>query len=635
MNTPHAAPLNPSFRSHMCGEVRASHAGQTITLAGWIFRRRDHGGVVFIDLRDTTGVVQVVLKPDTLGAEAIEKITHTGQESVLQVEGTLVLRGAGLVNPNLPTGEVELDVASFSVLSAAEPLPYSLHDADVPEDLRLTYRFLDLRREDVAGMIRLRNSVVQHLRQTMWGLGFQEFQTPILTASSPEGARDFLVPSRLHPGKFYALPQAPQQFKQLLMISGFDKYFQIAPCFRDEDARADRCPTDFYQLDLEMSFVEQADVFKVAEAAVGSTFEKFADWNTSGRNTFGPRKVEDWRSGWRHIKYDDAMLKYASDKPDLRCPLEIVDVSDTWAASTFEIFQKIISSAGVVRGIAVPGTGKQPRSWFDNIGKWAQTELGASAAPGYIRVKSKTHNEHADFDSRGHSWHIEYDGPLTKFLNQDQLTIIFLKALGKSFSGELEVGDTVFFVAGKTPEIYKILNPLRVRLGADCGLNQTGIFKFCWVVDFPFYEAGEGGKPEFAHNPFSMPQGGLKALEDQDPLTIKAQQYDLVCNGYELISGGIRNHEPATMLKAFEIAGLSADVVKDKFRGMWKALHLGAPPHGGCAAGLERMVMLLAESTMVREVVAFPMTQKGEDLLMGAPTEATERQLKELHIKLR
>lgn len=607
-----AAPtINPRYRTHYCGDLRADHAGQQVKLSGWMFRRRDHGGVVFIDLRDTRGITQVVFKPDTLGADAIEKITHTGLESSIMVVGTVLKRGEGLVNPNLPTGEIEVDVQSFEVLGHAEPLPYALTDDTVPEELRLTYRFLDLRRTDVGAMIRLRNDVVAHLRQTMWGMGFQEFQTPILTASSPEGARDFLVPSRLHPGKFYALPQAPQQFKQLLMVSGFDRYFQIAPCFRDEDARADRCPTDFYQLDLEMSYVEQADIFKVAETAVGSTFKKFAAWNGNGRNEFGQRVVEDYENGWRHIPYNDAMLKYASDKPDLRCPLEIVDVSDVWAASEFGVFKNIIAGGGHVRMIGVPGATTQPRSWFDTIGKWAQTELGAAAAPGYITWKDGA-----------------FGGPLTKFLSEDAVRGLFEKAGVKE-------GGAIFFVAGKTPEIYKQLNPLRVRLGKDCGLNETGIFKFCWIIDFPFYEEGDAGKVDFSHNPFSMPQGGLKALETQDPLTIKAFQYDLVCNGYELISGGIRNHEPATMLKAFEIAGLPGDMVKDKFRGMWKAFHLGTPPHGGCAAGLERMVMLLAESNMVREVVAFPMTQKGEDLLMGAPTEVSEKQLKELHIKLR
>lgn len=596
---------NP-YRTHLCGDIRLAHVGQTIKLAGWMFRRRDHGGVVFIDLRDNSGVVQIVLKPETVGADVIEAITHTGLESVIGVEGKVLARGEGLANPNMPTGEVEIEVTTHTVLGRADPLPYALADDSVPEELRLTYRFMDLRRDDVHSTILLRNDVVKSIRQRMWGLGFKEFQTPILTASSPEGARDFLVPSRLHPGKFYALPQAPQQFKQLLMVSGFDKYFQIAPCFRDEDARADRCPTDFYQLDLEMSFVEQADVFKVAETVIGGVFEEFKDWNGNGRNEAG-RTVD---STWEHIPYDTAMAKYACDKPDLRCPLVIQDCSATWADSEFQVFKGMVAKGEVVRMIGVPGAASQPRSWFDTVGKWAQEELGSPAAPGYISLKDG-----------------EFKGPLTKFLKPEQVKTLFEQA------GQTENG-VVFFIGGKYAATHKILNPLRVRLGKDCGLNQTNVFKFCWIVDFPMYERDEAtGKLEFSHNPFSMPQGGLKALNEQDPLTIKAFQYDLVCNGYELISGGIRNHLPEAMIKAFELAGLPADMVKDKFRGMWKAFHLGAPPHGGCAAGLERVVMLLAESTMVRDVVTFPMTQRGEDLLMGAPTTVDERQLKDLHIK--
>lgn len=601
-------PLNPAYRTHMCGVVRETHIGQTVKLAGWIFRRRDHGGVVFIDLRDTTGIVQVVFKPETVGADVIEAITHTGLESVIGVEGTLIARGAGLENPNLPTGMLEMDVKAFTVLGKADPLPYAITDDTVPEELRLTYRFLDLRREDVSNTIKMRSDVIASIRRRMWDLGFREFQTPILTASSPEGARDFLVPSRLHPGKFYALPQAPQQFKQLLMVSGFDRYFQVAPCFRDEDARADRCPTDFYQLDLEMSFAKQEDVFAVAETVLSGVFNEFAGWNGNGRNPGG--RVVD-AAPWVHIPYDTAMLDYACDKPDLRCPLKIVDVSDVWAASDFGVFKGIVEAKGCVRMIGVPGATAQPRSWFDTIGKWAQDELGAPAAPGYITWKEDG-----------------FGGPLTKFLKDNQIAEMFARAkVGK--------GGAIFFVAGKTPAVYKILNPLRVRLGKDNGLNETGVFKFCWIVDFPMFELADDGKIDFSHNPFSMPQGGLEALNTKDPLEIKAYQYDLVCNGYELISGGIRNHLPEAMLRAFEIAGYGPEVVKDKFRGMWKAFHLGTPPHGGCAAGLERVIMLLAESNMVREVVAFPMTQRGEDLLMGAPTVVDERQLKDLHIKLR
>lgn len=607
MTTPAIAKNNP-YRSHFCGVLRADNVGETVRLAGWMFRRRDHGGVVFIDLRDNSGIVQVVFKPTGIGAEAIEKITHTGLESVIGITGKVLARGEGLTNPNMATGDIEVDVESYEVLGLADPLPYALTDDSVPEELRLTYRFLDLRRDDVHNTIHLRNDVVQSIRKRMWGLGFREFQTPILTASSPEGARDFLVPSRLHPGKFYALPQAPQQFKQLLMVSGFDRYFQVAPCFRDEDARADRCPTDFYQLDLEMSFATQEDVFAVAEEVIGGVFEEFKDWNGNGRNEKG-RTVE---KDFVHIPYDEAMAKYACDKPDLRCPLVIQDCSDIWAESEFKIFKEMVGRGEVVRMIGVPGAAEQPRSWFDTIGKWAQDELGSPAAPGYISLKDG-----------------EFKGPLTKFLKLEQVKDIFARA------GQKENG-VVFFVGGKYAATHKILNPLRVRLGKDCGLSETGVFKFCWIVDFPMFERDEAtGKIDFSHNPFSMPQGGMKALEEQDPLTIKAFQYDLVCNGYELISGGIRNHLPQAMLKAFEIAGLPGDMVKDKFQGLWKAFHMGTPPHGGCAAGLERVVMLLAESNMVRDVVTFPMTQRGEDLLMGAPSTVDERQLKELHIKLR
>ena len=636
MATPTEYPqMNPTYRTHLCGTLRDSHVGQTVRLAGWMFRRRDHGGVAFVDLRDTSGLVQLVFKPDTVYADQVELITHTGLESVINVFGKVVARGESLINPKLATGTIEIEVESFAILSPSAPLPYALEDDSVPEELRLSYRFLDLRRDDVAATMHLRSDVIASIRRRMWGLGFREFQTPILTASSPEGARDFLVPSRLHPGKFYALPQAPQQFKQLLMVSGFDRYFQIAPCFRDEDARADRCPTDFYQLDLEMSFVEQEDVFAVAENVVGGIFAEFKDWNGNGRKQGAMTMTPV--GAWPRIPYDEALRKYASDKPDLRCPLEIVDVSDVWAASEFKVFKDIVAKGGVVRAIAVKGAGKMPRSWFDGIGKWAQESLGAPAAPGYIRVKSigesiETNDETSEFTQLN----ITFDGPLTKFLSEFDVFRLFKKAFQVPKGKELQLGDTVFFVAGKEPAIHKILNPLRVRLGADCGLNEIGVYKFAWIVDFPMFEPRDDGKGvDFSHNPFSMPQGGLHALQTQDPLTIKAYQYDLVCNGYELISGGIRNHLPEAMLKAFEIAGLPAEMVKDKFRGMWKAFHLGAPPHGGCAAGLERMIMLLAESTMVREVVAFPMTQRGEDLLMGAPSVVDEKQLKELHVSVR
>lgn len=600
--------VNP-YRSHLCGEMRPTHIGQTVKLAGWMFRRRDHGGVVFIDLRDNSGIVQVVLKPELVGAENIERITHTGLESVIGVDGKVIARGEGLTNPNMATGEVEIEVTGFTVLGAAQPLPYALTDESVPEDLRLTYRFLDLRRDDVHSTIQLRSDVVASLRRRMWAKGFREFQTPILTASSPEGARDFLVPSRLHPGKFYALPQAPQQFKQLLMMSGFDRYFQIAPCFRDEDARADRSPVDFYQLDIEMSFPTQDEIFAVAEDVVGGVMEEFKDWNGNGRNPAG-RTMD--AAPWTRIPYLEALDTYASDKPDLRCPLKIQDCSDIWAASDFGVFKGIIEAGGQVRMIGVKGAASQPRSWFDEIGKWAQAELGAPAAPGYVSLKDG-----------------EFKGPLTKFLKPEQVQAIFDRA------GQTE-GGVVFFVAGKPAAANKVLKDLRVRLGRDCGLNETNVFRFCWIVDFPMFERDEAtGKIDFSHNPFSMPQGGLEALQTQDPLAIRAWQYDFVCNGYELCSGAIRNHSPEIMKAAFAIAGYDPATVEQRFQGLWKGFQYGCPPHGGMAPGIDRIVMLLAESNMVREVIAFPATQRGEDLLMGSPSTVDERQLKELHIQLR
>ncbi len=596
-------PLNPEYRSHMCGALRATDAGQTVKLAGWLYRRRDHGGKAFIDMRDHSGVVQLVFDGESVGADMVEDITHLTLESVIQIEGQVEHRAEGQVNPHMPTGAIEVLVSQMEVLSEVEQLPYNISE-DVPEDMRLKYRFMDLRTERMHANIQLRSRAIRFLREQMWAQGFQEFQTPVLTASSPEGARDYLVPSRTHPGKFYALPQAPQQFKQLLMCAGFDRYFQIAPCFRDEDARADRTPGDFYQLDMEMSFVTQEDIFAVNEKVIGDLF-------TQVRGT----ATTDWRMdkpAWKRIPYVESMLKYSSDKPDLRCPLEITDVSNTFRAADFKVFADIINSGGVVRAVPAPGAGQQPRSWFDEVGHWAQRDLGAPAAPGYITKAGD-----------------DYKGPLVKFLSKEQIDEMF-KSAG------VKAGDALFFVAGKEHAVHKVAGPLRVRLGRDLQLNETEVYRFCWIVDFPMYEKDEDtGKIEFSHNPFSMPQGEMAALETKDPLEIKAWQYDLVCNGFELSSGAIRNHKPEIMYKAFEIAGHSHTDVEARFGGMIRALKHGAPPHGGIAPGVDRMVMLLADTENIREIIAFPLTQRGEDLLMGAPSQASPEQLKELYLQHR
>ena len=586
------------YRSHSCGALNAAHVGEQVTLAGWIYRRRDHGGVVFIDLRDTYGITQIVFHPDAAGAKLIDKVTHTSLETCVKVSGKVVKRAPGQENPNMATGDIEVDCTTFEVLGPVEKLPYNISDSSIPEDLRLQYRFLDLRTEGMQKQIRLRNSIIAALRQRMWAQGFQEFQTPILTSSSPEGARDFLVPSRLHPGKFYALPQAPQQFKQLLMISGFDRYFQIAPCFRDEDARADRSPGEFYQLDVEMSFVEQDDVFAVMENVIGGVFNDFA----------AGRKVD--AAPFVRIPYADAMLKYGCDKPDLRNPLEVFDVSYTFVQSGFGVFKGIVENGGHVRALPAPGAAAQPRSWFDKIGSGAQSELGAPAAPGYITLTAEG-----------------YKGPIAKFLTEEQMDSMFAE-------GMLGEGDVLFFVAGKGASFYKIVAALRSRLGEQLNLCEKDVFRFCWIVDFPMFELNEdNGKIEFSHNPFSMPQGGMDALTGQNPLDIKAWQYDIVVNGVELSSGAIRNHRADIMYKAFEIAGYSKSFVDEKFGGMIRALKNGAPPHGGIAPGVDRMVMLLADTPNIREVIAFPLNQRAEDLLMQAPNEASPEQLAELCLR--
>ncbi len=589
------------YRTHTCGELNAKQVGEEVKLSGWIFRRRDHGGVAFVDLRDNFGITQVVFDPHSAGEDLIETVTHTSLETVITITGKVVKRDEGQVNPKMATGEIEVDATTMEVQGPVEQMPYNISDESIPEDMRLTYRFLDLRTERMHNIMHLRSDFIASLRKRMWNKGFREFTTPILTASSPEGARDFLVPSRLHPGKFYALPQAPQQFKQMLMVSGFDKYFQIAPCFRDEDPRADRHPLDFYQMDFEMSFVEQDDVFEVVEDVIGGAFEELKDWGEYERTMNTP--------AWPRIAYADAMLKYGSDKPDLRNPIEMADVSDIFEKSDFSVFKNIVASGGHVRAIPAPGAAEKPRKWFDTIGNWAQKELGAPAAPGYITWKEG-----------------EFKGPLFKFLGEENTKAVFERC-------GMKENDVVFFVAAKTPFLYRLCGPLRDRIGQDLELIDQNRFEFAWIVDYPMYEQDEdSGKLDFSHNPFSMPQGGMEALESQDPVTIKAWQYDLVCNGYELCSGAIRNHRPDIMYKAFEIAGYGKEEVEKQFGGMLKAFKHGAPPHGGAAPGVERMIMLLAGTANIREVIPFPANGQGEDLLMGAPAEVDSAQLRELYI---
>ncbi|MGW3623724.1 aspartate--tRNA ligase [Streptomyces sp. NPDC000880] len=579
------------YRSHTCGELRASDVSADVRLSGWLHNRRDLGGILFIDLRDHYGITQLVARPGTPAYETLDKVS---KESVVRVDGKVVSRGAENVNTDLPTGEIEVEVSEVELLGAAAPLPFTINaDDGVNEERRLEYRFLDLRRERMHRNIMLRTAVISAIRQKMTALGFNEMATPILTATSPEGARDFVVPSRLNPGKFYALPQAPQQFKQLLMISGFDRYFQIAPCFRDEDARADRSPGEFYQLDVEMSFVEQEDVFQPIEKLMTELFEEFG----GGRHVTSP---------FPRIPFRESMLKYGNDKPDLRAQLELVDVTDVFEGSDFKAF-----AGKHVRALPVPDTASQPRKFFDGLGDFA-VEHGAKGLA-WVRVGEDG----------------SLTGPIAKFLTEENV-----KVLTERLS--LAPGHAIFFGAGDFDEVSKIMGAVRVEAAKRAGHFEEGVFRFCWIVDFPMYEKDEEtGKIDFSHNPFSMPQGGLEALETQDPLDILGWQYDIVCNGVELSSGAIRNHEPEIMFKAFEIAGYSKETVEHEFSGMLRAFQFGAPPHGGIAPGVDRIVMLLADEPNIRETIAFPLNGNAQDLMMGAPTELDELRLRELNIALR
>ena len=587
-----------AYRSHTCAALTRENVGQTVRLSGWVHRRRDHGGVIFIDLRDHYGITQVLCDPDSPVFAAVEKLRS---EFCIRIDGDVKARDPELVNPKLTTGEIEVFIRDMEVLGAVDgDLPLQVFgEQDYPEETRLKYRYLDLRRDAMQEKMLLRSDVVSSIRRRMWDIGFREYQTPIITASSPEGARDFLVPSRLHPGKFYALPQAPQQFKQLLMVSGFDRYFQIAPCFRDEDPRADRSPTDFYQLDMEMSFVEQEDVFQTIEPVLKGLFAEF------GRG----RKVDEV---WPRISYRDAALWYGTDKPDLRNPIRMQVVSEHFAGSGFAIFARILEQEGTeVRAIPAPRGGS--RKFCDRMNSWAQGQ--GLPGMGYIFWR----------ESDGGA--LEGAGPLAKNIGPERTEAI-RNALG------LGAGDAAFFLAGKPHEFEGVAGRARDQIGRDLDLIDEGRFAFAWIVDFPMYEKDdETGRVDFSHNPFSMPQGGRAAL-DGDPLDVLGYQYDLACNGYEIVSGAIRNHKPEIMFKAFELAGYGEDEVRKRFGGMVNAFQYGAPPHGGCAAGIDRIVMLLADTANIREVILFPMNQRAEDLMMAAPSEPTAEQLMELGLRV-
>lgn len=585
-----------AYRTHTCAQLRIADVGSTVRLSGWIHRKRDHGGLLFVDLRDHYGLTQIVTNID---ADAFKALDGARAESVVTVTGKVVARDAATINANLPTGDIEVQAIEVSVQSPAHELPMPVFgEAEYPEDIRLRYRYLDLRRERIHANIMLRSAVIASLRQRMVGQGFTEFQTPILTASSPEGARDYLVPSRVHPGKFYALPQAPQMFKQLLMVAGFDRYFQIAPCFRDEDGRADRSPGEFYQLDFEMSFVTQEDVFNMLEPVLAGLFEEFANGKKVTPAGCFPR-----------IPYRESMLKYGSDKPDLRNPIVISDVTEHFRSSGFGLFETIVGGGGVVRAIPAPNSADKSRKFFTDMNDWARAE--GHSGLGYVTRKGG-----------------EFGGPIAKNHGEAEMAKLY-DAIG------LGPDDGCFFSAGKELQAAKLAGAARTRLGEQLGLINDDEFNFCWIVDFPMYEYDEDAKKiDFSHNPFSMPQGEMEALTTKDPLDILAYQYDIVCNGVELSSGAIRNHRLDLMYKAFEIAGYSQADVDTNFSGMINAFKYGAPPHGGSAPGIDRMVMLLAGEPNIREVVLFPMNQKAEDLMMGAPSAVTAKQLRELNIRI-
>ena len=585
------------YRSHTCADLNSSNVGENIRLSGWVHRVRDHGGILFIDLRDHYGMTQILADPDSPAFNVVETLRA---EWVIRIDGNVMARDSNLINSKLPTGEIEVFIKNIEVLSASEELPLPVFgDLDYPEETRLKYRFLDLRREKLHNNMILRSNVVKSIRSRMNDQGFNEFQTPIITASSPEGARDFLIPSRINPGKFYALPQAPQQFKQLIMVAGFDKYFQIAPCFRDEDPRADRSPTDFYQLDMEMSFVEQQDIFDTIEPVLKGLMKEFG----SGRPT---------NQTWPQISYKDALLWYGSDKPDLRNPIKMQIVSNHFRDSGFKIFANLLENEGTeIRAIPAPTGGS--RKFCDRMNAFAQKE--GLPGMGYIFWRSGDDG-------------LEAAGPLAKNIGPERTEEIRLQLA-------LKEGDAAFFLGGKASTFEGVAARARNEIGLELGLTKEASFEFCWVVDFPMYERDEeSGKLDFSHNPFSMPQGGLAALNDQDPTAILGYQYDLACNGYELLSGAIRNHQPDIMYKAFELAGYSKEDVNERFGGMVKAFTYGAPPHGGCATGIDRLVMLLADETSIREVIMFPMNQKAEDLMLGGPSEPTNEQLRELGLRI-